>query len=68
MLVLLAVRLDAFTGGAQYARMAVQIFFIGNEGLSILENLGLMGVPYPAFLKNALEVLLERGDQGESEQ
>ena len=67
-LVLLAVRLDAFTGSGQYARMAVLIFFIGNEGLSILENLGLMGVPYPAFLKNALEVLLEKGDQGESEQ
>ena len=65
---LLAVRLDALTGSGQYARMAVLIFFIGNEGLSILENLGLMGVPYPAFLKNALEVLLENGDQGESEQ
>ena len=47
--------------------MAVLIFFIVNEWLSILENLGLMGVPYPAFLKNALEVLLEKGDQGESE-
>ena len=46
-LVLLAVRLDALTGSGQYARMAVLIFFIGNEGLSILENLGLMGVLTP---------------------
>ncbi|MEG1857490.1 MAG: phage holin family protein, partial [Pseudoflavonifractor sp.] len=46
-LVLVAVRLDILLGGAQYARMAVILFFIGNEGLSILENLGLMGVPYP---------------------
>ena len=66
-LVLLAVRLDALTGGTQYVRMAVLIFFIGNEGLSILENLGLMGVNYPACLKNAMEVLREKGDQGKSE-
>ncbi|MEG2679609.1 MAG: phage holin family protein [Oscillospiraceae bacterium] len=28
--------------------------------MSILENMGLMGVPYPPFLKDALEVLREK--------
>ena len=48
-----------------YIRTAIIIFFIGNEGLSLLENLGLMGVPFPAFLKRALEALREQGDNGE---
>ena len=49
-----------------YARTAVLLFLIGNEGLSVLENLGLMGAPYPAFLKNALSVLREQGDRGKA--
>lgn len=44
----LAVRLDGVMGG-QFSRTAVILFFVANEGLSVLENLGLMGVPYPAF-------------------
>lgn len=62
-LVLVAVRLDGLLGG-DYTRTAVILFLVGNEGLSVLENLGLMGVPYPAFLKNALAVLRDKGDGG----
>jgi len=39
---------------------------MANEGLSILENLGLMGVPYPRFLRDMLESLREKGGAGES--
>lgn len=63
-LVLLAVRLDSVMGG-DFSRTAVILFFIANEALSVLENLGLMGVPYPAFLKDALEVLRKKGDGNE---
>ena len=62
---LVAVRLDLLAEGA-YARTAVLLFLIGNEGLSVLENLGLMGAPYPAFLKNALSVLRDQGEQGKA--
>ena len=62
-LVWLGVLLDRATG-ANYIRTAVVLFFIGNEGISLLENLGLMGVPYPAFLEKALEALHDQGDQG----
>lgn len=48
-----------------YIRSAIILFFVGNEGLSLLENLGLMGVKYPQALKNALEVLRDKGDKGE---
>lgn len=63
-LVLVAYMLDKALG-ISYARTAVCWFFIANEGLSLLENLGLMGVPYPKFLKNALEVLKDKADEGE---
>lgn len=67
MLVWLAVMMDNAMG-VHVARTAVCLFFIGNEGLSLLENIGLMGVPYPAFLKNALEHLKQRGDEGKEEE
>ena len=61
LLVWLGVLLDGALG-TDYIRLAVILFFVGNEGLSLLENLGLMGVPFPGFLKNALEALREEGD------
>ncbi len=64
LLVWIGVLLDSAIG-AEYIRTAVILFFIGNEGLSLLENLGLMGVPFPVFLKRALEALREQGDRGE---
>lgn len=51
--------------GISYVRTAVCWFFVANEGLSLLENLGLMGVPYPKFLKNALEALKDKADEGD---
>ena len=64
LLVYIGVLLDAATG-AHYIRSAVALFFIGNEGLSLLENVGLMGVKYPKFLADMLEALRDRGDGGE---
>ena len=66
LVVWLAVQLDTSLG-TTYVRMAVIIFFAGNEGLSLLENLGIMGVPYPQFMKNMFEALHEKGDKGENE-
>ena len=66
LLVWIGVLLDKALGAA-YVRTAVILFFVGNEGLSLLENLGLMGVPYPAFLQQTLEALKEDGDKGEKE-
>lgn len=62
MLIALAVRVDEING-AHYVRNATIFFFLGNEGLSVLENLALMGVKYPAFLQKALEVIKEHGEK-----
>ncbi len=67
LLVFLGSLLDTLPGGG-FIRPAVCCFFIANEGLSVLENLGLMGVPYPAFLRNMLEALRKQGDEGQQGQ
>lgn len=50
--------------GAAYLRTAVCLFFIANEGLSILENTALIGVPWPPAIQNALEVLKDQSGDG----
>ena len=67
LLVLLAAMLDNMTGSG-YIRAGVCLFFTANEGLSILENLGLMGVPYPEFLRDMLEAMHKQGDKGEDKE
>ena len=71
--ILMAALLDQVVSGGQGAengmtmfRSAAEFFYIATEGLSIVENVGLMGVPVPKPLKQALEVLREKND-GEDE-
>lgn len=54
---------SGLTQGLPLIKVSVITFYIGLEGLSILENLGQMRVPLPSFIKNLLEVLKERGEQ-----
>ena len=61
LIVLVAARLDLATG-ATVVRDGVVIAFTVNEVLSIIENAGLMGLPIPEVLKNAIEVLKKRGE------
>jgi len=56
MLIIVAVRLDILLN-TNYVRDAVCIGFCVNEVLSIIENTSLMGITYPAILKNAIEIL-----------
>ncbi|MBQ7220815.1 MAG: phage holin family protein [Synergistaceae bacterium] len=39
-------------GGTRALRTAVCLFYIGNEGISIIENADLLGVPFPKILKD----------------
>lgn len=61
LVVLVAHRLDIALG-VDYIRTAVIIAFIANEGISIIENLGIMGVPMPAVLTRAIDVLKNKAD------
>lgn len=57
LIVLLAALLDRAAGGTQAFRTGAAMYYIANEGLSILENAALLDVPFPAKLKGALEEL-----------
>ena len=69
MMILLLVSLAHLidSDGSFGVHSAVAWFFVGNEGLSILENAAKSGVPIPAKLKDTLEQLSsekkERNDE-----
>lgn len=60
--VLVAHRLDMVIG-TTYIRDAVVIAFVANELISIVENAGLMGVPMPAAIENAIDILQKKVDK-----
>lgn len=60
--VLIGHRLDLAVG-TTYIRDAVCIAFIANEVLSLVENAGLMGVPIPDVITNAIDVLNQKKEE-----
>mgnify|MGYP000964987359 CR=1 FL=1 len=60
--VLIAVRLDLLMG-TSYLRDTVCIAFIANEVVSIVENAGLMGIPLPAVIANAIDILTQKAEK-----
>lgn len=44
-------------------RTAVIFFYLSNEGISILENATIIGLPVPAKLKSVLEQLKDKEDE-----
>lgn len=57
LVVMLAVLVDRVTGETGAIRTLVIYYFVANEGLSILENLGQADVPIPQSIKKALKAL-----------
>lgn len=50
-----------------YIRNCAVIYFIATEGLSVLEHMVAMDVPFPSFVKDILEVMLEKADSGKDD-
>lgn len=61
--VLIAFRLDMILGSS-YIKDAVCIAFIVNEVISITENAGLMGIPIPKVITNAIDLLKNKENGG----
>ena len=59
--VLIAYRLDLALG-FNFIRNAVIIGFMANELISIVENAGLMGVPLPAVINKAIDILTTKAN------
>ena len=47
-----------------YIRTAIICFYLGREGLSIIENSAKLGMPWPGFITVLLEQLKARGEKG----
>lgn len=61
-LVYVAVSVDQATN-TDIIRLLTIMFYIANEGISVLENAGKLGVPYPAKLKNILAQLKAKSNE-----
>lgn len=58
LIVLLATLLDRAVGNQTMVfQMATAAYYFANEGVSILENAALLGVPFPSRIMDALEEL-----------
>lgn len=65
-IVILAAQLDRLTGNTHSLfRNCTAFFFVANDALSILENVGELDIPLPAFLRSRLVKLRDQGDKGE---
>jgi toxin secretion/phage lysis holin len=62
LLVGIAYQIDILAG-TELVRAAVCAFYIGIEGLSVLENAGKLGIPLPEVLTSALEQMQNRGSE-----
>jgi toxin secretion/phage lysis holin len=58
-IVLIAYRLDMMTGSG-FVRTSTIFGFIVNEGISIAENAGLMGVKFPDIISQGIDALNKR--------
>ena len=67
LIVIIAHRLDLMLG-TTVIRDAVVIAFVANETISIVENAGLMGVPIPAAITKAIDVLNTKAQETEEKQ
>ena len=61
LVVLVAFRLDLVTGST-FIRDTTIIAFVANETISIIENAGLMGVPIPAVVVKAIDILKQKAE------
>ena len=62
-IVMLGVLIDRVAGETGAIRTLVIYYFVANEGLSIVENLGEAGLPIPKKLKEALKALKKETDK-----
>ena len=54
-------------GTGSVLRTAIIFFYISNEGVSLLENAGHLGLPYPEKLKAILQQLHNRAEDDDKE-
>lgn len=59
---------DQVIGSGGMLRSAVIFFYLSNEGISILENAGYLGLPIPSKVRRILEQLKDEAEETESDE
>ncbi|MBQ2968238.1 MAG: phage holin family protein [Clostridia bacterium] len=57
LLIVMITRLSVAVGDGYFCRNTAILFFVAGECISILENMGMMGVSYPDWIQKGLEML-----------
>ena len=63
LVIALGVILDKLLGQTGSVRTLIIYFFVANDGISILENVGEMNIPLPKKLKELLDQLKKEGEE-----
>ncbi|MDO7908413.1 phage holin family protein [Paenibacillus sp. JX-17] len=66
LIVTIAHFVDVALGNLHYFQDAVVFFYLANELLSIIENVGRMGVPMPDVLRNAVKIFESKTEAPEN--
>lgn len=56
---------DRVLGEMNYFQNTVIFFYLANELLSIIENVGRMGIPIPQSLRNVVQLFQIKSEEGE---
>lgn len=65
-MVMIAHMIDVVLGDSYFFRDAVIFFYLANELLSVVENLGRMGVPLPDVIMNAVKIFESKSNNEQS--
>lgn len=57
--------IDDMLGGSAGFRTVIILFYVGNEGISIIENADRLGVPIPKFLHGKFLAFMKENDMKE---
>ena len=61
--------LDAYVlGDMAVAMSSVMLFYIANEGVSLIENAALLGLPVPQKIKNILEQIKSKEEKDDEKE
>lgn len=63
-LVVIAHFIDIILGDLRYFQNTVVFFYLANELLSIIENVGRMGLPVPKVFRKAIEIFNQKSGEG----
>lgn len=67
LVIIVAAQLDSAMNAGGFVRTSTILFFLSNEGISILENVSGVGIRLPKALISTLEKLRERTDNNKPE-